>query len=101
MPSAKFAPECAALPSISMLKKTPPLRPVTTLPDGRPGSALNTKPACLPKCVIASLLSGDPISSSQVNRPVISGAASPKRAKAASRKAFITMPDFMSATPGP
>ncbi|MNG26189.1 hypothetical protein D3C84_1111430 [compost metagenome] len=84
-----------------MLKNTPPLRPVTTLPDGRPGSALKTKPACLPNVVIASLLSGEPISSSQVNRPVTSGTSLPLRAIAANRKAFMTMPDFMSATPGP
>jgi hypothetical protein len=42
MPSVKLPPECAALPVISIFMNTPPLRPVTTLPVGRPGSELNT-----------------------------------------------------------
>jgi len=96
-----LAPECAALPSISTPKNTPPLRPVTTLPEGRPGSALKTKPALRAKGSMTDLLRGEPISSSQVNRPVTSGAGSALWASAASRKAFMTMPDFMSATPGP
>ena len=41
MPSAKLPPECAALPGLICMN-TPPLRPVTTLPLGRPGSELNT-----------------------------------------------------------
>jgi hypothetical protein len=34
MPASKLPPECAALPSMSTTEKTPPLRPVTTLPSG-------------------------------------------------------------------
>ena len=38
MPSVKLPPECAALPVTRNAENTPPLRPVTTLPDTRPGS---------------------------------------------------------------
>ena len=46
MPFSKLPPECAALPITSKRMNTPPLRPVTTLPLGRPGSELNTQRAC-------------------------------------------------------
>ena len=42
MPAEKFAPECAAFPVTSKRMNTPPLRPLTTAPLGRPGSELNT-----------------------------------------------------------
>ena len=45
--------------------------------------------------------SGEPISSSPVNSPTSGAGAPPNLAKAASTKAFITNPAFMSATPGP
>ena len=41
-PCSKLPPEWAALPATSIFMKTPPLRPVTTLPEGRPGSELST-----------------------------------------------------------
>jgi hypothetical protein len=41
-PSRWFTPECAALPVTSISRNSAPLRPVTTLPVGRPGSPLNT-----------------------------------------------------------
>ena len=41
-PGLEIRTEWAALPSMSKTEKTPPLRPVTTPPLGRPGSELNT-----------------------------------------------------------
>src|SRR6187431_3234318 len=48
MPFSKLPPEWAALPVTSMARNTPPLREVTTLPLGRPGSELNTQRAWRP-----------------------------------------------------
>ena len=80
---------------------TPPLRPVTTLPDTRPGSRLNTTRARRASASITARPSGLPISSSPVNRPTSGAGEPPNFAKAASTKQFITSPAFMSATPGP
>ncbi len=48
---------------------TPPLRPVTTLPETRPGSLLNTARARRASASITARPSGLPISSSPVNSP--------------------------------
>ena len=80
---------------------TPPLRPVTTLPDTRPGSELNTTRARRASASITARPSGLPISSSPVNSPSIGAGEPPNFANAASTKQFITSPAFMSATPGP
>ena len=96
-----IAPECAALPVTSQRMKIPPLRPVTTLPVGRPGSELNTQRASRATRSITARQEGEPISSSEVIRPASGPGAPPNRLKASSTNAFITSPAFMSATPGP
>ena len=101
MPSVKLPPECAALPVISIFMNTPPLRPVTTLPLGRPGSELNTARARRASASMIGRQAGEPISSSEVNSPTSGAGAPPNFLNAASTKAFITSPAFMSATPGP
>ena len=101
MPSEKLAPECAAFPWTSISRKIPPLRPVTTLPEGRPGSPLKTKAALRANASMTSLLRGEPISSSHVNSADTSVVVCPDWASAAMMKAFMTTPAFMSATPGP
>jgi hypothetical protein len=101
IPASKLPPEWAALPSISKKEKTPPLRPVTMPPEGRPGSELNTARASRATDSITSRPSGEPISSSPVNKPSSGAGAPPKRWKAARTNMFITSPAFMSATPGP
>ncbi len=100
-PSWKLAPEWAAFPLTSITRKTPPLRPVTTFPEMRPGSALKTARAPLAVDSMVPRDAGEPISSSLVKRPTSGAGAPPKRWKAASTKAFITRPAFMSQTPGP
>lgn len=101
MPASKLPPEWDALPSMSKIEKTPPLRPVTTPPLGRPGSELKTTRASRAVASITSRPSGLPISSSPVKRPSSGPGAPPKRWKAARTNMFITRPAFMSATPGP
>ena len=64
MPSVNLPPECAALPVISIFMNTPPLRPVTTLPLGRPGSELNTARARRASASMIGRHAGEPISSS-------------------------------------
>ena len=86
---------------MSITMKTPPLRPVTTLPVGRPGSLLKTTRALRASASITGRPSGEPISSSPVNRPTSGPGAPPTALKAASTNMFITSPAFMSATPGP
>ena len=101
MPFSKLPPEWAALPAISKARNTPPLRPVTMLPLGRPGSELKTQRAARPTRSITGRDEGEAISSSLVMRPASGAGAPPKRLKAASTKALRTSPDFMSTTPGP
>ena len=101
MPFSKAPPECAALPVTSTRRNTPPLRPVTTLPLGRPGSELNTQRAPRATRSMTGREEGEPISSSLVTRPASGAGAPPKRWKAASTNALTTSPPFMSATPGP
>ena len=101
MPFSKLPPEWAALPVTSMTRNTPPLREVTTLPEGRPGSELNTQRAWRPTRSITGREEGEAISSSLVMRPASGAGAPPKRLKAASTKALSTSPPFMSTTPGP
>ena len=101
MPSEKLPPECAALPVISIFMNTPPLRPFTTLPVGRPGSELNTARARRASASMIGRHAGEPISSSEVKSPTSGAGAPPNFWKAASTNAFITSPAFMSATPGP
>ena len=79
----------------------PPLRPVTTPPPGRPGSLLNTARAVRAVSLISALDDGEPISSSAVNRAVIGDGAAANCAKAASTKALMATPAFMSQQPGP
>ena len=86
---------------MSTTLNTPPLRAFTTLPDARPGSELNTTRAPRASASITGRPSGEPISSSPVNSPTSGPGAPPNFAKAASTNMFITMPAFMSATPGP
>jgi hypothetical protein len=93
--------EAAALPVTSTRMNTPPLRPVTTPPPGRPGSELNTQRAPRATRSMIGRDAGVAISSSPVMSPVTGAGAPPKRLKAASTKALTTSPAFMSATPGP
>ena len=101
IPASKEPPECAAFPYTVHSENTPPLRPVTTLPVGRPGSELNTARA--PRAVFSmmSRQAGEPISSSDVISMRSGAGAPPNFAKPAITKAFMTTPAFMSATPGP
>ena len=77
------------------------MRPVTSAPEGRPGSALNTARAPRAAASITGRDAGEAISSSEVTRLTTARAAPPRRANASSTNAFITSPAFMSATPGP
>ena len=58
---------------------TPPLRPVTTLPVGRPGSEFSTARAPLAVSSMIGRQAGEPISSSLVNRPTRGTGAPPAR----------------------
>ena len=69
MPFSKLPPECAALPDTSKRRNTPPLRPVTMLPLGRPGSELKTQRAPRATRSMIGRDEGEPISSSLVMRP--------------------------------
>ena len=102
MPASKFAPECAALPVISKRMKQPPLRPVTTVPDARPGSELNTARARARMLLDhrARERRADLLVAGEQRRAPCAGAP-PNFFTAASTKQFITSPAFMSATPGP
>ena len=76
-PCSKLPPECAALPNTSIFMKTPPLRPVTTLPEGRPGSELRTARALLADSSMIGRHAGEPISSSEVMSPTRGAGAPP------------------------
>ena len=80
---------------------TPPLRLVTTLPVGRPGSELYTARAVRASRSITGRDDGEAISSSAVIKSLIGHGALPNFWKAAATKALMTRPAFMSATPGP
>ena len=86
---------------MSTTLNTPPLRAFTTLPETRPGSLLKTTRAFFASASMTGRPSGLPISSSPVNSPTSGPGAPPNFAKAARTNMFITMPAFMSATPGP
>ncbi len=81
--------------------KMPPLRLVTTLPVGRPGSELNTARAVRPSRSITGRDEGEPISSSEVISSLIGCGLPPNLWKAVATNTFMTRPAFMSATPGP
>ncbi len=101
MPSAWLLPECAALPVTSRRMNTPPLRPVTTPPPGRPGSLLKTARAARASVMISSFDDGEPISSSAVKSAVTGAGAAANLLSAAMTKALMASPAFMSAQPGP
>ena len=80
---------------------TPPLRPVTTPPPGRPGSLLKTARAARASFMMSSFDDGEPISSSAVKSAVIGAGAAANFLSAAMTKALMASPAFMSAQPGP
>ena len=100
-PSVKLPPEWAARPAMVKRRNTPPLRPETTLPLARPGSPFSTTRHSRATRSITGRENGDAISSSDVIRAASGPGWPPHALNAASRKALITSPAFMSATPGP
>lgn len=88
------------MPVTSQSTNIAPLRPVTTLPVGRPGSKLRTARAPVAFASMNGRDAGEAISSSAVYSPTI-GRLRPARANAASTNELTTRPAFMSPTPGP
>ena len=71
---------------------TPPLRPVTTPPPGRPGSLLKTARAARASFMMSSFDDGEPISSSAVKSAVIGAGAAANFLSAAMTKALMVEP---------